>query len=79
MFEIYSRISCEYQYTPLQVSFSADKGCALSTEFESIRSSDFHFNVFELQQKSELFQILSIDLLHEAFTNGNDGLYLEKC
>lgn len=61
----------------LQVSFSADKGYALSSDFETIRSSDFHFNVFELQQKSELFQILALDI-HEAFSNGNEVLYLDK-
>ena len=75
--DLFHELAANINTRLLQVSFSADKGYALSTEFESIRSSDFHFNVFELQQKSELFQILSIDL-HEAFTNGNDGLYLEK-
>lgn len=75
--DLFNELASNMNTRLLQVSFSADKGYALSTEFESIRSSDFHFNVFELQQKSELFQILSIDL-HEAFTNGNEGLYLEK-
>ena len=75
--DLFSELAANINTRLLQVSFSSDKGYALSTEFESIRSSDFHFNVFELQQKSELFQILSIDI-HEAFTNGNEGLYLEK-
>lgn len=75
--DLFNELAANMNTRLLQVSFSADKGYALSTEFESIRSSDFHFNVFELQQKSELFQILSIDL-HEGFTNGNEGLYLEK-
>lgn len=75
--DLFHELAANINTRLLQVSFSADKGYALSTEFENIRSSDFHFNVFELQQKSEFFQILSIDL-HEAFTNGNDGLYLEK-
>ena len=75
--ELFYELASNINTRLLQVSFSTDKGYALSTDFETIRSSDFHFNVFELQQKSELFQILAIDL-HEAFSNGQERIYLEK-
>lgn len=75
--ELFYELAANIKTRLLQVSFSTDKGYALSSDFETIRSSDFHFNVFELQQKSELFQILAIDL-HGAFLSGQEGLYLEK-
>jgi hypothetical protein len=75
--ELFYELAANINTRLLQVSFSTDKGYALSSEFETVRSSDFNFNVFELQQKSELFQILAIDL-HEAFSSGQEGLYLEK-
>ena len=74
---LFSELAASINTRLLQVSFSSDKGYTLSSEFETIRSSDFHFNVFELQQKSEIFNILAIDL-HEAFSDGHEGLYLEN-
>lgn len=79
--DLFHELAASINTRLLQVSFSADKGYALSSsefsEAATIRSSEFHFSVFELQQKTELFQILAMDL-HESFVTGQDALYLEK-
>lgn len=75
--ELFLKLADNINTRLLQVSFSAEKGYALNLEFENVRSSDFHFNVFELQQKTELFQILAMDL-HQTFIADEDRLYLEK-
>lgn len=61
-----------------QVSISSDQQCvALKLNEEFTTANDIHFTVFELQQKSVLFEILAIDL-HEAFLSGQEQSYVKN-